>query len=75
MRAAVEAGYGVVVTTGGVGAESKDHTIEALLKVDPQAATPYLTYFRRVIRATSKPESELVWATCMAGDRGLARTQ
>ena len=45
MRAAVEAGYGVVVTTGGVGAESKDHTIEALLKVDPQAATPYLTYF------------------------------
>lgn len=45
IRTAVEAGYGVVVTTGGVGAESKDHTIEALLKVDPQAATPYLTYF------------------------------
>jgi molybdenum cofactor synthesis domain-containing protein len=45
MRAAVEAGYGVVITTGGVGAESKDHTIEALLKVDPEAATPYLTYF------------------------------
>jgi molybdenum cofactor synthesis domain-containing protein len=45
LRAAVESGYGVVVTTGGVGAESKDHTVEALLKVDPQAATPYLTYF------------------------------
>jgi molybdenum cofactor synthesis domain-containing protein len=45
IRSAVESGYGVVVTTGGVGAESKDHTIEALLKVDPQAATPYLTYF------------------------------
>jgi molybdenum cofactor synthesis domain-containing protein len=45
IRTVVEAGYGVVVTTGGVGAESKDHTIEALLKVDPQAATPYLTYF------------------------------
>ena len=45
IRAAVEAGYGVVVTTGGVGAENKDHTIEALVKVDPQAATPYLTYF------------------------------
>jgi len=45
IRNAVESGYGVVVTTGGVGAESKDHTIEALLKVDPDAATPYLTYF------------------------------
>lgn len=45
MRTAVESGYGVVVTTGGVGAESKDHTIEALLKVDPEAATPYLAYF------------------------------
>ena len=45
IRTTVEAGYGVVVTTGGVGAESKDHTIEALLKVDPNAATPYLTYF------------------------------
>ncbi|MGO9098428.1 MAG: molybdopterin-binding protein [Mycobacterium sp.] len=45
MRTAVDAGYGVIVTTGGVGAESKDQTIEALLKVDPQAATPYLTYF------------------------------
>ena len=45
IRTAVEAGYGVVITTGGVGAESKDHTIEALLKVDPRAATPYLTYF------------------------------
>ena len=45
IRMAVESGYGVVVTTGGVGAESKDHTIEALLKVDPNAATPYLTYF------------------------------
>jgi molybdenum cofactor synthesis domain-containing protein len=45
IRTAVEAGYGVVVTTGGVGAESKDHTIEALLKVDPEAATSYLAYF------------------------------
>jgi molybdenum cofactor synthesis domain-containing protein len=45
LRTAVEKGYGVVVTTGGVGAETKDHTIEALLKVDRQAATPYLAYF------------------------------
>jgi molybdenum cofactor synthesis domain-containing protein len=46
MRTAVEAGFGLIITTGGVGAESKDHTVEALLKVDPDAATPYLAYFR-----------------------------
>lgn len=45
IRTSVESGYGVIVTTGGVGAESKDHTIEALLKVDPKASTPYLAYF------------------------------
>lgn len=45
IRVAVDSGYGVVVTTGGVGAESKDHTIEALLKLDPDAATPYLVHF------------------------------
>jgi molybdenum cofactor synthesis domain-containing protein len=45
IRSAVDSGYGVVVTTGGVGAESKDHTVEALLKLDPQAATPYLVLF------------------------------
>lgn len=45
IRAAVDQGYGVVITTGGVGAESKDCTIEALLHIDPGAATPYLTVF------------------------------
>jgi len=45
IRNAVEAGYGVVITTGGVGAEDKDQTIEALVTVDPRAATPYLTFF------------------------------
>lgn len=45
MRHAVDSGYGLVITTGGVGAESKDHTVEALLKLDPDAATPYLAIF------------------------------
>jgi molybdenum cofactor synthesis domain-containing protein len=35
-----ERGFSLVVTTGGVGAEGKDGTIEALLAVDPQASTP-----------------------------------
>jgi molybdenum cofactor synthesis domain-containing protein len=45
IRNAVDSGYGLIITTGGVGAESKDHTIEALLKVDPDASTPYLAIF------------------------------
>ena len=41
MREAVEErGYGLVVTTGGVGAEGKDATVEALLSIDPDAAMP-----------------------------------
>jgi hypothetical protein len=35
----------LILTTGGVGAEEKDRTVEALLKVDPQAATPYILKF------------------------------
>lgn len=37
LRQAVEEGYGLVITTGGVGAEDKDRTIEAVLMVDPEA--------------------------------------
>ncbi len=35
-------GYGVVITTGGVGAEEKDQTVEAVKDLDPEAATPYV---------------------------------
>lgn len=42
LRQAVDDGYGLVITTGGVGAEDKDRTIEALLMVDPEAATPHI---------------------------------
>jgi molybdenum cofactor synthesis domain-containing protein len=37
-----ERGYGLVVTTGGVGAEGKDGTVEALLSIDPGAAAPVI---------------------------------
>ncbi|MGD0275371.1 MAG: molybdopterin-binding protein, partial [Syntrophales bacterium] len=38
-------GYGLVITTGGVGAEDKDRTIEAILLLDPQAAVFYTCKF------------------------------
>lgn len=45
LRQRAEEGYGLVVTTGGVGAEDKDRTIEAVLMVDPEAAiSPIVTY-------------------------------
>lgn len=40
LRERSEEGYGLIVTTGGVGAEVKDRTIEAFQMVDPDAATP-----------------------------------
>lgn len=44
-EAADYAGYGVIITTGGVGAEEKDHTVEAVKILDPEAATPYICHF------------------------------
>ena len=40
-------GYGLVVTTGGTGAESKDHVVEAIQALDPTAATPYVVHYHR----------------------------
>jgi molybdenum cofactor synthesis domain-containing protein len=46
LREAAEiGGYGVIITTGGVGAEDKDQTVEAVKDVDPSAATPYICHF------------------------------
>ena len=46
LRQAIENyGYGLVITTGGVGAEDKDRTIEAILLLDPQAAVFYTCKF------------------------------
>lgn len=42
-RAAEECG--LAVTTGGVGAEDKDFSVEAIESLDASAATPYLVHF------------------------------
>jgi molybdenum cofactor synthesis domain-containing protein len=45
LRKAVDEGFGLIITTGGVGAEAKDCTVEGLCRVDPSAATPYILKF------------------------------
>ncbi len=46
LREAAEiGGYGIIITTGGVGAEDKDQTVEAIMEVDPDAAAPYICHF------------------------------
>ncbi len=47
LREAANGGYGLVITTGGVGAESKDRTVEGLLRVDPGAATAWLVKYEK----------------------------
>lgn len=46
LRQASEKAYGVSVTTGGVGAENKDHSVEAVLMLDENACTPYIAKFQ-----------------------------
>lgn len=41
----VSDGFGAVITTGGVGAEDKDRTIEALQRCDPDLATAVLATY------------------------------
>ncbi|MFH1241071.1 MAG: molybdopterin-binding protein [Pseudomonadota bacterium] len=40
-------GYGLLITTGGIGAEGKDQTLEALSTVDPHANMPYIMKFHK----------------------------
>lgn len=47
LRQALDQGFGMIITTGGVGAEDKDCSVEALLKVCPDASTPYIAKFTR----------------------------
>jgi molybdenum cofactor synthesis domain-containing protein len=42
---ALSRGFGLIVTTGGVGAEDKDKSVEALINVDNEAATEYIVKF------------------------------
>jgi len=44
---ALDEGYGMIILTGGVGAEDKDRTIEGLIKVDPKASTPYVVKYKK----------------------------
>jgi len=44
---AAEDGYGLLITTGGIGAEGKDQTLEALARVDSQASMPYILKFQK----------------------------
>ena len=44
---AADRGFGLVITTGGVGAEDKDFSVEALLAVDRGALTPYIVQFEQ----------------------------
>lgn len=44
---AAEAGFGLIISTGGIGAEGKDQTLEALRRVDPHAIMPYILKFRK----------------------------
>jgi hypothetical protein len=47
LRRALSDGYGLIITTGGVGAEDKDRMVEALLRLDPGAATPYIIHYEK----------------------------
>ena len=44
---AAEQGYGLLITTGGIGAEGKDQTLEALARMDTHAGMPYILKFRK----------------------------
>ncbi|WP_294001872.1 molybdopterin-binding protein [uncultured Megasphaera sp.] len=44
---ALNRGFGLLVTSGGVGAEDKDKTVEAIHSIDETAATPYIVKFKK----------------------------
>lgn len=44
-EAADSGGYRLIITTGGVGAEDKDYTVEAIRSLDSDAASPYICHF------------------------------
>ena len=54
LEGALARGYGLVITTGGVGAEEKDHNIEAILRLDSHAHTPWILRFERDMKRHHK---------------------
>lgn len=64
-------GFGIIITTGGVGAEDKDHTVEALERLDPDLATAVLALYKRghgrhVKDAVRIAIARLGWSTIFA---------
>jgi len=47
LRIAADEGYGLIITTVGVGAEDKDKTIEGILQLDPSAAISYIVKYQK----------------------------
>lgn len=47
LEAAIDEGYSLIITTGGVGAEDKDFTVEAVMQIDPHAAAPWLVKYQK----------------------------
>lgn len=44
---ALNRGFGLIITTGGVGAEDKDHSVEGICAIDHEAATPYIVKYQK----------------------------
>jgi molybdenum cofactor synthesis domain-containing protein len=64
-------GFGLVITTGGVGAENKDRTVEALQLLDPNLSTAVLAHYtkghgRHVKEAVRIAVATLGWTTIVA---------
>jgi molybdenum cofactor synthesis domain-containing protein len=54
LEEALMKGFGLIITTGGVGAENKDHSVEAVLRLDPHAHTPWILKFTPDMRRHHK---------------------
>lgn len=64
-------GFGLIITTGGVGAEDKDRTLEALQLIDPGLATAILAHYeqgtgRHVKDAVRIGVATLGWTTVVS---------
>lgn len=44
---ALNRGFGLIITTGGVDAEDKDHSVEGICAIDREAATPYIVKYQK----------------------------
>ena len=64
-------GFGLILTTGGVGAEDKDRTVEALQLLDPDLATAVLAHYtsgqgRHVKDAVRVGAATVGWSTVIS---------